>query len=271
MKIKTIPTGGLCNRMRAMASSISIAKKLHATLTILWNKYEGLEADFEDLFLPFSEGNIHIVNTTKWLYQVNYKIDYFKRYLIYKSLFSQTIFNYNIYAQSKDLTNKIRTKVKQPVLLISGSPMCNDYSKELVSLFKPQADIQKRIDNITAKFSEYTIGVHIRRTDNKASISASPLQVFIDIINKEIHTNNNAMFYIASDDSQVKEKLLKIFGKRIITNFEDTSRNSLNGMKFAVVDLFCLSKTQKIIGSISSSYSQLAADLGDINIEYAGK
>ena len=50
---------------------------------------------------------------------------------------------------------------------------------------------------------------------------------------------------------------------------DDTDRNSLEGMKFAVVDLFCLSKTKKIIGSVGSSYSQIAAEIGGIEVEYA--
>lgn len=52
---------------------------------------------------------------------------------------------------------------------------------------------------------------------------------------------------------------------------DDTDRNSLEGMKFAVLDLFCLSKTNKIIGSVGSSYSQIAAEIGGIEVEYANK
>jgi len=46
-------------------------------------------------------------------------------------------------------------------------------------------------------------------------------------------------------------------------------RNSLEGMVFAVTELFCLSKTQKIIGSDYSSYSNIAAELGEIPVEFA--
>ena len=79
---------------------------------------------------------------------------------------------------------------------------------------------------------------------------------------------------IPQDDIQrrideVKESLKSKYPNRIITLLDDTDRNSLEGMKFAVVDLFCLSKTRKIIGSVASSYSQIAAEIGGIEIEYA--
>ena len=51
--------------------------------------------------------------------------------------------------------------------------------------------------------------------------------------------------------------------------FEDTSRNTYEGMRFAVVDLYCLSKTSYIIGSYFSSYSHIASVLGGISVVYA--
>ena len=50
---------------------------------------------------------------------------------------------------------------------------------------------------------------------------------------------------------------------------DDTNRNSLEGMKFAVLYLFSLSKTNKLIGSVGSSYSQIAAEIGGIEVKYA--
>lgn len=131
MEVKIIPTGGLCNRLRAIATGVAVAKKYHCPSVIYWNNSLGLKADYCELFKPI-----------------------------------------------------------------------------------PQDDIQRRID-------------------------------------------------------EVKESLKSKYPNRIITLLDDTDRNSLEGMKFAVVDLFCLSKTRKIIGSVASSYSQIAAEIGGIEIEYA--
>lgn len=131
MEVKIIPTGGLCNRLRAIATGVAVAKEYHCPSVIYWNNSLGLKADYCELFKPI-----------------------------------------------------------------------------------PQDDIQRRID-------------------------------------------------------EVKESLKSKYPNRIITLLDDTDRNSLEGMKFAVVDLFCLSKTRKIIGSVASSYSQIAAEIGGIEIEYA--
>ena len=131
MEVKIIPTGGLCNRVRAIATGVAVAKKYHCPSVIYWNNSLGLKADYCELFKPI-----------------------------------------------------------------------------------PQDDILRRID-------------------------------------------------------EVKESLKSKYPNRIITLLDDTYRNSLEGMKFAVVDLFCLSKTRKIIGSVASSYSQIAAEIGGIEIEYA--
>ena len=131
MEVKIIPTGGLCNRLRAIATGVAVAKSYHCPSVIYWNNSLGLKADYCELFKPI-----------------------------------------------------------------------------------PQDDILRRID-------------------------------------------------------EVKESLKSKYPNRIITLMDDTDRNSLEGMKFAVVDLFCLSKTRKIIGSVASSYSQIAAEIGGIEIEYA--
>ena len=88
-------------------------------------------------------------------------------------------------------------------------------------------------------------------------------------MDEEIQKDDNTKFYVASDDNEIKETLKSKYPTRIITLMDDTDRNSLAGMKFAVLDLFCLSKTQKIIGSVGSSYSQIASEIGGINVEYA--
>lgn len=269
MEIKLIPTGGLCNRMRAIASCIAIAKMRTAMTTIYWNKYPGLNADFEELFCKINVDNVQMINNKKWLYNVNYTKDYIKRFVFYRIIHKQTFYNYNIYEKKKDLTTIIKEGANHSILLISGHPMYKDYAQTLRLIFKPQTDIQQKIDKITANFTDRTIGVHIRRTDNAASISNSPLDCFMDIINKEISKYPETKFYLATDDDTIKRQFIQKYGNRIITIFQDTSRDRLDGMKFAVIDLFCLSKTLKIIGSVASSYSQIAADLGNIEIKYA--
>ena len=259
-----IPVGGLCNRMRAISTGIAIAKKQGLKSVVYWNNCQGLKADFSDLFLPIDDNEIKIVENRKWIFNIDGTKDYLKRWLPLQCLYKPT-YNYNIYNNDEKALEISPTKKN---LLISCNSMCPDYY-DLSSLFTPQKHLQNRIEHTVAEFTYKTYGVHIRRTDNKESIKRSPIESFIKIIQGEIEKDASSKFYLATDDDSVKQQFMQLFPSHIITCTGDTSRNSLEGMEFAVVDLFCLSRTHKIIGSGYSSYSHIAAELGGIEIEYA--
>lgn len=73
MIIKLVPTGGLGNRMRAIASAIAIAQHYQASLEILWNERKGLNANFEQLFLPIDSPTIHVTTNKSWLYNIEFR------------------------------------------------------------------------------------------------------------------------------------------------------------------------------------------------------
>ena len=270
MEINIIPTGGLCNRMRAMATGIAVAKSFNAQAQIYWNNCEGLKANFGALFQPIVAPNINIIENTNWLFNIGNTKDFYLRWLLLRIKFGQVIFNHSIYnADAPDIQKIVKPSVHGKIMLVSCHPMCKQY--DLKSLFIPQTDIQDRISKISRQFTVHTIGVHIRRTDNIQSIKQSPMEIFDEAMNREVEANPQTLFYLASDNKNVKNQLSELFPNRIITMHDDTDRNSLEGMKFAVIDLFCLSKTKKIIGSVYSSYSQIAGELGEIPIEYAKK
>lgn len=52
MEVKIIPTGGLCNRLRAIATGVAVAKSYHCPSVIYWNNSLGLKADYCELFKP---------------------------------------------------------------------------------------------------------------------------------------------------------------------------------------------------------------------------
>lgn len=84
---------------------------------------------------------------------------------------------------------------------------------------------------------------------------------------EEIKMNNDVCFYLASDSMEEKKRLTAIFGDRIITHWKPVSRSTPEGMQDALVELYTLSRTQKMIGSYYSSYSETAAEIGNIPYE----
>ena len=211
MEVKIIPTGGLCNRLRAIATGVAVAKSYHCPSVIYWNNSLGLKADYCELFKPIPQEDVKLVENKQWLYNINGNKDYLIRWPLLKTMFEQIVFNFSIYRDG-EIYSKLKMSYSRSLLLISCYPMCTKYT--IQGMLVPQDDIQRRID-------------------------------------------------------EVKESLKSKYPNRIITLMDDTDRISLEGMKFAMVDLFCLSKTRKIIGNVASSYSQIAAEIGGIEIEYA--
>lgn len=264
-QIRIIPMGGLCNRMRAMASGIFLAQKFHLPASVHWNNATGLKADFQDLFLPINIPNVSVVENKKWTFKILDTKSYLLR-LPFLRFYGQVVFNFSSHVNG-DVLQRIKVGNKRDLLLVTCFTMCEHYP--LRELFVPQPEIHKRIEEITAKFAENTVGVHIRRTDNYESIRRSPLKLFIERLEQELRNDSATIFYLATDSEEVKAEMKRRFAGHVITSDKKADRESLDGMKAAVVELFCLSQTRKIIGSDFSSYSQLAAEIGGIELEYA--
>lgn len=264
--------------MRAIASAVSLSKHLGRELKVIWIPDHALGCSFNQLFepLPF----IRVVQPnkiTKHLYQEKqFLLDKTQNKLKNQALVtSSSFYQKMIYdrvignaeigeIKTIDLINEVSKNCK--LLLITNRHFYNSLGSNLYEVFEPIKELQASIMERTANFNEYTIGLHIRRGDHVKSILNSPLSVFKKAIKNEIDVNSKANFYVASDSIEDKETLKKAFGSRIITDFEQTSRDNYAGMQAALVDLYALSKTQKIYGSYWSSFSRVSAEISGIEL-----
>ncbi len=248
--------------MRAMASGVTVALHYGCPTTIYWNNTLGLKADFSQLFAPIDIPNIKMVENHKWLFDIGYTRDYLLRWPLLKCKY-QTIYNYSI-QNHPDISQLISPNGKKDLLLISCFSMASHYPVN--RLFIPQSSIMHIIESITETYSRNTVGIHIRRSDNKEAISKSPLEAFTAMMDYEISKDRQVKFFVASDNEDTKDFLRDRYPERIISLNTKADRNSLVGMQNAVTELFCLSKTRKIIGSCYSSFSEIAAELGGIEL-----
>ena len=108
MEVKIIPTGGLCNRLRAIATGIAVAERYQSEAIIYWNNSIGLKADFKDLFQPINNRHITLKENQKWIYKIDGTKDYLKRALLLHLLSEQCIFNYSIYRSNSDIYEKLK-------------------------------------------------------------------------------------------------------------------------------------------------------------------
>ena len=259
MRITLVPHGGLCNRLNAIASALAY-KESHPEVDIMiyWHKWYLCNCRYRDLFRqlpsqypPVEELGFSIKNVPG--HKLNLGLPRRLRGLWYDCAIPPG-FNANLFEDA--------VKGKERIYVNKENRFCRECKESsLAEIFVPNDELNDRIHSIVDKWHSRVIGLHIRRTDNALSISQSPIQHFYKVIDAELSADQDVCFYVATDDNDVKEDLTARYGDHIISIPLNLSRNSVRGMKDAVVDLYCLGSTEKIYGSAASTYSMFAAGL----------
>jgi len=265
------PMGGLANRMRVIASGLWLKEKLRTDLVVIWNENYELSCPYN---LLFEENDIFLIrqkarkyhyvktsNQTSLSQKLATKII---NKLIGVDYCIQEPDFYNLIWKGKlDMCNAVK---KHKVTYIQT---CQEFGDNLFAFqnFKPILPIREKIGLITKKFTAHTTGVHIRRLDHVISIQYSPIELFINKMRAELDNQKNTKFFLCTDDAEVEKAIIAVFGDKIITYEKELSRQTIKGMQDALVDLYCLSSTKKILGSYWSSYSDIASRLNNIELE----
>jgi hypothetical protein len=131
------------------------------------------------------------------------------------------------------------------------------------SMFRPVQRIARVIDNYAGRLAN-SVGVHIRRrTEVNWVIENSPTQSFIDHMRAEVEADPNVEFFLATDDQREEANVTQAFPGRIFSYPKQSRRrDDQTGIEEAVIDLFCLARCRKVLGSWRSSFSETAILLG---------
>lgn len=267
-KLTLVPIGGLANRLYALTSAIAYCSEHHIPLRVEWFKDWGMGADFHSLFELSETVNRVQVFDAKWYDYLTLDKPRKKNFRIpavwQKLAFDTCIYEKQIYSYTdpSQLMDDFRKGSSVYLIHLAQFYPCAD----IRGIIHPVHTIQQQIDERISRFPGYTVGVHIRRTDNTASIEHSPLHLFIRRMEEEISLHPDVCFYVASDSKKEKQELQKRFGDRIITSLKEVRRDMHQGIVDAVIELYALAATQKIYGSYRSSYSILAAELSNIKL-----
>lgn len=266
--VTVVPYGGLANRMKAIESLISLISGGNISANVIWFKDSGLNCSFCDLFEPLKINGLTLKEARLCDYilndrprKKNFYIPAFFEKLSYRSCLHEDEVTQMMYANF-DFRQWV---IEEKKTFLSACTLF--YPSDEITRFEsftPIYSLRQQIDEQCNDFLSNHVGVHIRRTDNIYSITESPTDMFIEQMKKEVDNNNETVFYVASDSQEEKEKLISIFGERIITTSKATARDTKEGVQDALVELYTLSRTSKIIGSNFSSFSELAAQIGKI-------
>ncbi len=268
------PIGGLCNRMRAIDSAISLSKKTNSDLHIIWDMNSELNCRFEDLWtIPPSIKTLTSINRKTKIGKLIQKF-YRKKIggFIQNLYFRYFLGHFDLvltYSQMESYHQKNYTDCNFEEMVANKRVLITTLNRFYTSThpfdpFVPVDHLQKIINAQVGNFSN-VIGVHIRRTDNQNAKAYSSTAKFIELMKAEVQNNRNVMFFVATDSPWEAENLKKIFPNRIIT-YEKKSldRNDSSAIQDALIDLYCLSRCRKLIGSYWSSFSGIAHQINEI-------
>ncbi len=232
---------GLANRLKCLVSAQALAKETERELLVYWESTDMCCACFEDLYVnPF------------------HRISFDELFAFIENS------SFEVVESAKACS---RSSV-QYVLFVSPSfafppHVIEPYLKSL----KLQPTLQKTLTSFSKSHAlSSSIGLHIRRGDfmrdpyNKLRLSSDDF--FIKAINSQLELGP-CSFYLCTDNPVLEEELSQKYPSSIIVRKKVLSRSSLEGMQDSLLDLYLLSTTKKIIGTMGSTFTQVAYWIGD--------
>ena len=279
------PESGLGNRFRVIDSAIQLAKYRKTKIELIWKVNHDVGAPFLDLFEPFDKST-NIIKITDDFKSGYYDIGYNRYFKGFKRLSKPALIEIEdwdktwVWKKYAYIQNNLATGYNYYDHSFEGEvqkfwnqewPSKNYYIRTYsrffgnvrsdYSMFKPRREI---LDICSMIFSDYTVGVHIRRSDSLDAINASPTEKYIKHMLGEIEKNKDVRFFLATDSEEERNQMITLFKDRIIYHPSALERSSSQGIKDAMIELTCLSTTNKIIGSSCSSFTEAAISYNGI-------
>ncbi|MCD8387275.1 MAG: hypothetical protein LUD17_10345 [Bacteroidales bacterium] len=248
--------GGLANRLRAIASAVSLGQQTGVPVKIGWRLNWELNGRLEDLFEPVTNLDIHYPGALKF----NMVYEMPRKKNLYFSALSQRIGWKHILEDPKLDEHELESLVKDGKVFIGCGSTFYPFDGDLYrSLFKPNAAVQRVINEFKERLgNDPYYSFHIRRTDNTSAIANSPIELFKNKIIEIQQADPKAKIFLATDSQGVKDEFGHQFGPAEIFNPRPSARDTLAGMIDATDELWTLANAAQTYGSYWSSYTDAA-------------
>jgi hypothetical protein len=271
---------GLANRLRTLNSFWNFSQQTNSRrLKVCWEKGQGWSNDhFLDLFEPLSN-HIEFISLEEYEeIRLSGKYIHLDK-LIFKSDFDISVYSY------VEPKKHIFEQIKKHSFCYDGDS-CLEYmfdeieiKQEIYQKIQPNIKIKNYINKILYETPQIkdSIGLHIRRGDClnhpwKDLYRISDNQSFEKNIEEHLKKDPNTKFFLATDCADTNNYFASKYKNIVFYNqykkFVESTSYLLpkDNQTDAVVDLFLLSKTKCIVGSNNSSFSAIAARLGNLNL-----
>jgi hypothetical protein len=274
------PTNGLGNRVRSLASFAVLADELKLPLFVHWSKSSG----FDDTSISelFKTDDINFIDTHTWndIKSKSFSIsDHIEG--VCENYIDSVYKDKRVHYINKVLTGGFKQMTATSSNLLSWAFGIYEVDKHIknfsgkyktqLSKLKPSDKVINAAQSTLDTFSKNIIGVHIRQgdaTSHKNQWSKMYSDKTLIAINDHFDKTNTQIF-LCTDDQKTLNQMLNRYGNRII-HYTKTFVDSLygetkKGQFDAMVELYLLSQTNKILATSPSSFAKLAADWSNKN------
>ncbi|CAN8067899.1 unnamed protein product [Agarophyton chilense] len=287
---------GLGNRLRALGSAMAFANGTNREVVVVWESDAHLAANMSQLF---EVGHMVVLSQfrPKWPFRGYDKYD--KSWGLFDS--------YNYMEMEGDGAVKgqvVRDRRERHVYFKSAYVM--EVGRELSHVTNWEADngmvrslrpVREVVDVVSGVERQHAlsdmIGVHIRDRTLERDIGSvkalsaeygaeatatmqswrqkSSFRTFEREMERIVHRDKHARFFVAADTVAVLERLREHFGASKVVSVSRTcdGRDALC-VRFALADLLCLGRTRALLGSNWSSFTEAASRLGGRKPRLAG-
>ena len=254
--VVVVPTQGLCNRLRALASGYVLAQHWKTRLFVVWKNEECCNCEWEDVFQSrFDTVALDEVSKTPHLYAPHVHtsniLSSFTDLSAYRYLV--VVGGHEFKCPSMPVAAFLQRKIEFYGSL-RFSPAVTDRLEGFVTT--------------NALSTGKVVGVHFRdyvpkfdAADNYDFATASPLERFLELVKRVYSAHPDTRFFLSSNTTRAHAAFMQALPekRRILRFFEtDDSRNSARGIVHAVCDMLALSRCAYVIGTYSSSFSDEA-------------
>ena len=242
------PKNGLGDRLKLTSSAWAASDEIDRSLAIRWIPGRGCDAHWHDLF----ETNMAVfLGDGDRCYEGHDHQELHRHGLLRRY-------------EGKDVDGFKDTEHKW--IEVCAGYFCNGWNNKeilhsyLKQIIKPLPFIQGKINTVKDKFTSNTLGVHIRKTyGGYPSKTFSKIEEFID-------TYNDSKVFLCVDTPQHLEEFYR-FGNRILVLEQSHKNRTVSGMQEALADFCLLSSCHEMIGTVNSSFSEMAKMFNDTKRE----
>ena len=285
------PRSGLANRMRVITSFQILARYLGRGFELCWAPSNGWsDEDLGDLFendFPrvsleeferYSDDGLDLHNAGRIVGHSNERRWEWREGSEMHQVFDLEAFPIVTYSGYKRCNGFIDPATRARLRPNFES----DYQASLKE-WRPIPSIRDEVERLTASFGLHTIGVHIRRGDAWSDARKSdPFRTlefrrssdaaFFAHMNAELAAEPRTNFFLATDCAATEERFRERYGEAVMVNRDKRFVPSVRGrpkdnQRDAVIDMFTLARSRKILGNNKSSFSRMAADIGGISLQ----